>query len=93
MESRGMTKAWHDVMPDFKNRWHSKWGSSGRKWEDDEPGWRFAWEYSEKPEFKGKGWGFMESEFEHGWKSYSGAKGTWESIKDSVKDFWYDLTH
>ena len=57
------------------------------------PGYRYGYESATR--HRGRQWNEVESELRSGWEGYEHrgtSQGTWEDIKDSVRDAWDRVT-
>ena len=62
-----------------------------RKFEDYEPGYRYA--YESYGRYKGRNFNDVEPELRTGFNRFEGrGTSTWENVKDSVRDAWDRLT-
>jgi hypothetical protein len=65
--------------------------SADRRFEDYEPGYRFA--YQSQSRYHGKKWDDVEPHLAQDWRHYEGrGESTWEHVKDSVRDAWDRIT-
>jgi len=61
--------------------------SADRRFEDYEPGYRFA--YQSQTRYKGRKWNEVEPHLQQDWKHYEGrGESHWDHVKDSVRDAW-----
>jgi len=85
-------ETWERVREDYRTRFNGRFGNAGKDWNDYEPGWRYAWQFRSKPEFRHRQWREAEPELERGWLDFAGAAGSWDKVRDSVKSFWEDVS-
>ena len=65
--------------------------SADRRYEDYEPGYRFA--YQSQSRYRGQKWNDVEPRLAQDWKHYEGrGESTWDHVKDSVRDAWERIT-
>ncbi|HEV8633056.1 MAG TPA: hypothetical protein VG370_02275 [Chloroflexota bacterium] len=85
-------KTWDEAMPHFRNRWQQRWGSNAQEhWEDWEPRYRFGWEMANRPEYRGRSWNDVESQWQKDWEMNH--RGTpWDKVKEGVRDAWEWVT-
>jgi hypothetical protein len=74
-------------MPTYRQRWQQRSGTTGGRWEDVEPGYRYGWEMRSRPEYRGRGWGDVESDFQRDWATRN-PNAPWDRARDSVRDAW-----
>jgi uncharacterized protein (TIGR02271 family) len=79
---------WSRLSGDFRNRWQSRYGTSGRTWEQDEPGYRYGYEMARDPRYKGRQWSEVESDLGRDWGSRYSKYGRWEEMKDRAREAW-----
>ena len=52
---------WDTVSPTYRQEWQRKYGTSGGRWEEYEPGYRYGYEMANDPRYRGRGWNETES--------------------------------
>ena len=83
----GTTETWEQAMPRFRARWHERYGASGASWSTYEPRYRYAWEMSHRPEYRGRSWISVQPEFRRDWEVRF-PESEWDIAADSVRDAW-----
>jgi hypothetical protein len=85
-------RTWSEAMPQYRNRWQQRWGQSAQeRWEDWEPRYRFGWEMANRPEYRGRSWNDVESQWQKDWEMNH--RGTpWDKVKEGVRDAWEWVT-
>jgi hypothetical protein len=72
----------------FRNR---PYVTEDRRFEDYEPGYRFGYESANR--YRGKNWNDVEFNLSTDWERYEGhGSSTWESVKETVRDAWDNVT-
>ena len=72
----------------FRNR---PYVTADRRFEDYEPGYRFA--YQSQSRYRGKNFNEVEPSLRSDWNNYEGrGTSTWDHVKESVRDAWDHLT-
>jgi hypothetical protein len=85
------TRTWDQVMPTYRQRWQQRVGTTGGRWEDSEPGYRYGYELRNRPEYRGRNWTEVESQVQRDWTQRN--PGTpWDRVRDSVRDTWENET-
>jgi len=84
---RTSTRSWADVMPTYRTRWQSQYGTSGGRWEDYEPAYRFGYESSSMPDYQGQSWDQAEPNLRREWATRD-PRTPWEKVKDAVRSAW-----
>lgn len=92
--TRGHSQTWDEVSDSYRMRWQRDHGTSGRRWEDMEPGYRFGHEMSNDPRYRNREWSEVEPDMQRDYQSWSRQHGyvsdrsAWDQIKDSVRSTW-----
>ena len=91
----GLTDSpWEDAGPRYREDFEKQHGSSGRRWEDVEPGYRYAHEMSGNERHRGREWNEVEPDLRSGYGDWSRERGyqqdesAWERMKDDVRSVW-----
>jgi len=69
---------WSGVSSQHRNDWQSRYGTSGRTWEQDEPAYRYGWESASHPSHRNREWTDAEPELRRGWSERHGQHGQWD---------------
>jgi uncharacterized protein (TIGR02271 family) len=89
-------RGWDDFSPQYRQRWQTRYGSSGGRWEDHEPYYRYGYEMSRDPRYRGRSFSEVEPELRRGYVtwgqrySYRSDDNAWDRFKDSVREAWDD---
>lgn len=88
------SRRWEDVMPEYRSRWQQRYGTmgSGYRWEDYEPGYHYAYDMYNRPEYQNRSWNEVEPEFRRDWQNRYHDK-PWDRFGESIHDAWDNLTH
>jgi hypothetical protein len=78
---------WSDVSSEYYNRWQSRYGTSGGHWEQVEPFYRYGYESSNDPRFRGRQWNDVESDVRSDWERRN-PDSAWDRVRDFVRDAW-----
>jgi hypothetical protein len=81
------TRTWEEESPHYRERWQTKYGSSGGKYEDYEPYYRYGWEMRNDPRFRGKDWSTIESDVRTDWEGRY-RDTPFDEARDSLRDAW-----
>ncbi len=85
---------WDEAMPQYQQRWQERYGSSGGRWQDYEPGYRYSHEMANDPRFRDRDWNEVEPEFQRGYSDWSSRNGyvsegnAWDRIRNNVRESW-----
>jgi hypothetical protein len=84
-----------DMWDEHDNYWRSNYTSrpyaSGRSYDDLRSGYRYGTESASR--YEGRSWDDVETDLSRDWNSYEHrGQGTWENVKDAVKDAWARMT-
>jgi len=85
------TQGWAQVMPRYRQRWQERYGTSGGRWEDYEPGYRYGYELRNRPEYRGRSWSDVEPRFERDWTQRNAAT-PWARVRETVRETWENAT-
>jgi uncharacterized protein (TIGR02271 family) len=85
------TGSWDQAMPTYRQRWQQRFGSSGGRWEDYEPGYRYGHELRSRPEYRGRSWTDIEPQLERDWTQRNPST-PWDRVRDNVRDTWENAT-
>ena len=96
----GGVSHWNDVRDTWRQGWEQRYGSSGRRWQDAEPGYHYAHEMSNDARFRGRAWSEVEPELRSGYGDWSRQRGyadvpgedAWQRLHQDVREGWED-TH
>ncbi len=83
--------SWDQVMPGYRERWQQRYGSSGSRWEDAEPGYRYGHELRNRSEYRGRSWSESESDVQRDWTQRNPGK-PWDRARDAIRDTWENAT-
>jgi uncharacterized protein (TIGR02271 family) len=89
--SSATTETWDQVMPTYRQRWQQRYGTTGGRWEEYEPGYRYGYELRNRPEYRGRQWAEVAPELERDW-SQRNPSSPWSRVRDSVRDTWDNPT-
>jgi uncharacterized protein (TIGR02271 family) len=90
-------RGWDEARAGYRQDWERRQGTSGGRWEDVEPGYRYSHEMSEDPRYKGREWDEVEPELRSGYRTWSQERGyrstgdddsAWERLKENVRETW-----
>jgi hypothetical protein len=95
------TGRWEERAPAYKRLWEARYGASGPRWEDVEPGYRFVHEMALDPRYQGRPWGDVAPLLEAGLPAWAVAHGyriteepgLWERLREIVQDMWKRTSH
>jgi len=83
---------WEQAMPVYQQSWQQRYGSTGERWEDAEPGYRYGHEMRSRPEYRGRQWSDVEPEFQRDWTQRNPDK-PWDKASRSIRETWEDATN
>jgi uncharacterized protein (TIGR02271 family) len=78
-------------MPHYRQNWESRYGKSGGRWDEYEPGYRYAWEMRQEPRFSGRSWTEAEPDLRRDWETRHKDR-PWDRFGSAVRDVWEDAT-
>jgi hypothetical protein len=98
----GMTGAgaqdWNQASSGFRQDWEQRYGQSGRRWQEVEPGYRYGYEIARDPRYSGRQWQEIESEAQSNYATwarqygYGDDQSGWERLRESVREGWQRVT-
>jgi hypothetical protein len=87
-------RSWTDMSPEYRQRWQTRYGTSGGRFEDYEPYYRYGYEMSSDPRYQNREWNDVESDLNRDYGTWARTHGygadenAWERFKGSVQDSW-----
>ena len=74
---------------DHRAHFDAHYASSGARWEDYEPAYRYGWE--SRARYGNRNWDEVEPELGRNWNEYNrgAARQTWDEAKLATKDAWH----
>ncbi|MDP8924304.1 MAG: YsnF/AvaK domain-containing protein, partial [Chloroflexota bacterium] len=66
---------WDDIRATRRQNWEQRYGASGRRWQDVEPGHHYAHEMSNDQRYRGRSWAEVEPELRSGYADWSRRRG------------------
>ncbi|MGI9149822.1 MAG: YsnF/AvaK domain-containing protein [Chloroflexota bacterium] len=88
----GTGAGWDQAMPGYRQRWQQRYGTSGDRWEDAEPAYRYGHEMRSRPEYRGRQWTDVEPEFQRDWAQRNPGK-PWDKASRSIRESWDEATN
>jgi hypothetical protein len=92
--------SWDEVEATYRDAWQREFGASGRRWHDEEAGYRFGYEMSHDPRFHDREWNDAERDLRSEYSDWSRRNGyqsgtgdAWERAKDAARTTWESLRH
>lgn len=85
---------WEDAGPAYRQQFEQRHGGSGRRWEEAEPGYRYAHEMNRHPDHQGRDWSEAEPSLRSRYDEwcrecgYQQQESGWDRAKDDVRDAW-----
>jgi len=86
--------SWDEVSPTYRDSWQRRYGTSGTRWEDSEPGYRYGYEMSNDERYRGRSWDEVEPEFRADYADWSRRGGyrseasNWDSVREHAREAW-----
>ena len=91
-ESQPHVTGWADAAGEYQSHWQSRYGSSGGRWEDYEPGYRYGHEMAHDPRYQGREWADIEPDLRQNYGQWSQQYGyryddnEWDRIKEHARE-------
>jgi uncharacterized protein (TIGR02271 family) len=84
-------RGWNEAMPRYRQRWEGRYGSTGGRWEDYEPSYRYVYDIRSRPEYRGRAWNDVEPQLRSDWeRRYPNTP--WDRARETVREAWEDVT-
>jgi len=90
----GSPRSWQEMSPQYRQRWQSRFGTSGGRWEESEPYYRYGHEMAIDPRYQGREWSQVEPDLRREYSSwaqrsgYSHDESAWDRFRDQVRESW-----
>ena len=82
---------WDEAMPRYRERWQQRYGTTGGRWEEDEPAYRYGYDLRGRPEYRGRSWNEVEPEVRQDWERRNPST-PWDRARERIRDTWEDTT-
>jgi uncharacterized protein (TIGR02271 family) len=88
------TTAWDRAVSRFRQAWERRHSGSGRAWEDAEPGYRYGYEMSGDPRYRGRSWAEVEPSLRSDYAAWAQRQGyrqdvtAWDQLGGDVREAW-----
>jgi len=84
-------RGWNEAMPRYRDRFQSRYGSTGGRWEDYEPTYRYGYEMRSRPEYRGRSFNEVEPSLRSDWeRTYP--ETPWDRAREGLRDSWEETT-
>jgi uncharacterized protein (TIGR02271 family) len=80
-------RGWDEAMPRYRQQWQQRYGSTGGRWEEDEPAYRYAYELRSRPEYRGRRWDEVEPDLRRDWQRRN-PNTPWDRAGERIHDTW-----
>jgi uncharacterized protein (TIGR02271 family) len=84
-------QGWDEAMPRYRQQWQQRYGTTGGKWEEAEPAYRYAYDLRRRPEYAGRSWNEVEPSVRREWEQHN-PNSPWDRARDRIRDTWDDKT-
>jgi len=87
-------RSWTELSPEYRQRWQSRYGTTGGRFEDYEPFYHYGYEMSTDPRYQNREWRDVEPDLRRDYSTWARGHGyhaddnAWERFKDAVQDSW-----
>jgi hypothetical protein len=91
MSHRG---GWDDFSPRLRERWQTRYGTGGGRWEEYEPRYRYGYEMSNDSRFRDRNFDDVESDLRLGYGEWGQRSGhtfkdtDWDNDREYIRDAW-----
>jgi len=89
---------WDTVRTGYQQRWQDRYGTTGGRWEEMEPSYRYGWEMRNDPRYRGRRFSEVEPELRHDYGDWSSRSGfsyddsLWDRNRLGIEDAFDDTT-
>lgn len=83
-------RRYEDYETDFRTNHTSLSGTTGSKYEDISPAYRYGYDLATAKDYYGRDWTAFETDARDRWERHN--PGTWERVKDNVRFAWAKVT-
>jgi uncharacterized protein (TIGR02271 family) len=84
-------RGWDEAMPRYRQRWQQRPGSSGGRWEEAEPAYRYGYDLRNRPEYRGRRWDEVEPDVRRDWERRN-PNTPWDRARDRIRETWDETT-
>ncbi|MGI8551936.1 MAG: hypothetical protein ACR2PL_14290 [Dehalococcoidia bacterium] len=87
-------RGWEEAGPTYRQSWQSRPENSSGRWEDVEPGYRYAHEMRSDPRYQGRAWQDVEPSLGSSYpawaqeRGYQQSAGAWVRLKEHARQGW-----
>jgi hypothetical protein len=86
----GRTTGYDAYESDFRNNWRTNYGNQGGTYEDYAVAYRYGYEVSSDPRYRGRDWNSVQYDLQRDWETRQ--PGTWDRMKNPVRYAWDKAT-
>jgi uncharacterized protein (TIGR02271 family) len=85
---------WDTMSPHYRQEWERRHGTSGGRWEEYEPGYRYGHEMANDPRYRDRQWSEMEPSLRTDYEDWSRRNhyayepDAWDRIRESAREAW-----
>jgi uncharacterized protein (TIGR02271 family) len=84
-------RGWNEAMPTYRQRWQQRHGTTGGRWEDYEPSYRYGYEMRSRPEYRGRSFSQVEPGMRSDWeRRYPNTP--WDRARENIRETWDETT-
>jgi uncharacterized protein (TIGR02271 family) len=84
-------QGWDEAMPRYRQQWQERYGSTGGRWEEDEPAYQYGHELRNRAEYRGRGWDEVEPDLRRDWERRN-PNTPWDRARERIRETWDDKT-
>jgi uncharacterized protein (TIGR02271 family) len=83
-------RRFEDYEGDFRTSFASLYGTTGSRYEDVSPAYRYGYDLATAKDYYGRDWSTFETDARGRWEKHN--PGTWDRVKDQVRYAWSKVT-
>jgi uncharacterized protein (TIGR02271 family) len=84
-------EGWNEAVPTYRQRWQQRYGSTGGRWEDYEPNYRYGYEMRSRPEYRGRSFSEVEPSMRSDWERRY-PNSPWDRARENIRETWDEPT-
>ena len=81
-------------MPTYRQRWQQRYGTTGGRWEEYEPGYRYMHEMRNDARYRGRSFSEVEPQLRTGYEdwarrnNYTYEPSAWDRMRENLRESW-----
>ncbi len=88
--------SWDEASSDYRKSWEQRSGTSGGRWEDAEPGYRYGHELAGDPNYQGRNFDEFEGNLRSDYARWAQSRryqfadddDAWQRLREDIRNSW-----